>query len=121
MCWKWDNHLIMYIYICMCIYLYAHIHTHVNTYFSSLLYKRLICKIHYYKILEFTNSSKNVITNHQYPVFLKSFTNSRDYLLMGPNLENIISRSSSVVTGFNLHTNSTFSGGLISASGRSPT
>lgn len=40
---------------------------------------------------------------------------------MGPNRENIISRSSSVVTGFSLQTNSTFSGGLTSASGKSPT
>jgi hypothetical protein len=43
------------------------------------------------------------------------------YLLICPNLENMISKSSSVVTGFNLHTNKTFSGGLISASGISPT
>lgn len=40
---------------------------------------------------------------------------------MGPNRENIISRSSSVVTGFSLQTNSTFSGGFTSASGKSPT
>lgn len=50
-----------------------------------------------------------------------SFLFYNNYLLMGPNRENIISRSSSVVTGFSLQTNSTFSGGLISASGKSPT
>lgn len=50
-----------------------------------------------------------------------SFLFYNNYLLMGPNLENMISRSSSVVTGFSLHTNSTFSGGLTSASGKSPT
>jgi hypothetical protein len=33
----------------------------------------------------------------------------------------MISKSSSVVTGFNLQTNNTVSGGLISASGISPT
>lgn len=43
------------------------------------------------------------------------------HLFIVPKRENMISRSSSVVTGFSLHTNSTFSGGLISASGRSPT
>lgn len=50
-----------------------------------------------------------------------SFLFYNNYLLMGPNRENIISRSSSVVTGFSLQTNSTFSGGLTSASGKSPT
>lgn len=40
---------------------------------------------------------------------------------MVPKREKMISRSSSVVTGFSLHTNRTFSGGLMSASGRSPT
>lgn len=43
------------------------------------------------------------------------------HLLMDPKREKMISRSSSVVTGFSLHTNSTFSGGRTSASGRSPT
>lgn len=43
------------------------------------------------------------------------------HLFMEPKREKMISRSSSVVTGFSLHTNSTFSGGLTSASGRSPT
>lgn len=53
----------------------------------------------------------------------RRFSSSRysNYLLIGPNRENIISRSSSVVTGFSLQTNSTFSGGLTSASGKSPT
>lgn len=45
----------------------------------------------------------------------------KTHLLMGPNLENIISKSWSWVTGFNLQTNRTLSGGLISASGISPT
>lgn len=40
---------------------------------------------------------------------------------MVPKREKMISRSSSVVTGFNLQTKRTFSGGLTSASGRSPT
>lgn len=40
---------------------------------------------------------------------------------MDPKREKIISRSSSVVTGFSLQTKRTFSGGLTSASGRSPT
>ena len=39
---------------------------------------------------------------------------------MGPNLEKIISRSSSVVTGLSLQTNKTSSGGATSASGMSP-
>lgn len=43
------------------------------------------------------------------------------YLLIAPKRENMISRSSSVVTGLSLQTKSTFSGGLISASGKSPT
>lgn len=43
------------------------------------------------------------------------------HLLMEPKREKMISRSSSVVTGFNLQTKRTFSGGLTSASGRSPT
>jgi len=38
-----------------------------------------------------------------------------------PNLLNIICKSSSLVTGFSLHTNKTFSGGAISAEGKSPT
>ena len=42
-------------------------------------------------------------------------------LLIFPNREKIISRSSAVVTGLSLHTNSTFSGGAASTSGRSPT
>lgn len=50
-----------------------------------------------------------------------SVSHYNNYLLIGPNRENIISRSSSVVTGFSLQTNSTFSGGLTSASGKSPT
>ena len=41
-------------------------------------------------------------------------------LLICPNLEKMISRSSDVVTGLSLQTNSTFSGGLASASGKSP-
>mmetsp|Transcript_10686 Transcript_10686/g.27413 ORF Transcript_10686/g.27413 Transcript_10686/m.27413 type:complete len:202 (+) Transcript_10686:258-863(+) len=40
--------------------------------------------------------------------------------VMVPKRENMISRSSSVVTGFSLHTNSMLDGGLTSASGRSP-
>lgn len=40
---------------------------------------------------------------------------------MHPKREKMISRSSSVVTGFSLHTNRTFSGGFTFASGRSPT
>lgn len=40
---------------------------------------------------------------------------------MVPNLEKISSRSSSIVTAFNLHTNRTFSGGRTLAKGRSPT
>lgn len=40
---------------------------------------------------------------------------------MEPKREKMISRSSSVVTGLSLHTNKTFSGGFMSASGRSPT
>lgn len=40
---------------------------------------------------------------------------------MGPKREKIISKSSSVVTGFNLQTNRTLSGGFTSASGKSPT
>lgn len=43
------------------------------------------------------------------------------HLFMDPKREKMISRSSSVVTGFSLHTNNTFSGGFMSASGRSPT
>lgn len=43
------------------------------------------------------------------------------HLLMVPKREKMISRSSSVVTGLSLQTNSTFSGGRTSASGRSPT
>ncbi len=39
---------------------------------------------------------------------------------MGPKRENMISKSASVVTGFNLQTKRTFSGGLIFASGKSP-
>lgn len=45
----------------------------------------------------------------------------RRHLLMVPKREKMISRSSSVVTGLSLQTNSTFSGGRTSASGRSPT
>lgn len=43
------------------------------------------------------------------------------YLFIEPNRENMISRSSSVVTGLSLQTKRTFSGGLIFASGKSPT
>jgi len=49
------------------------------------------------------------------------FTSATSYLRILPNRENIISRSSSVVTGLSLQTNSTLSSGFISASGRSPT
>lgn len=42
-------------------------------------------------------------------------------LQMVPNREKMSSKSSLRVMGFSLHTNSTFSGGLISACGRSPT
>lgn len=38
-----------------------------------------------------------------------------------PNLLNMICKSSSLVTGFSLHTNKTFSGGATSAEGKSPT
>lgn len=55
-------------------------------------------------------SSKNLNTNSQ-----------KNHLFMDPKREKMISRSSSVVTGFNLQTKRTFSGGLTSASGRSPT
>lgn len=50
----------------------------------------------------------------------KSVSRQR-HLLMVPKREKMISRSSSVVTGLSLQTNSTFSGGRMSASGRSPT
>jgi len=43
------------------------------------------------------------------------------YLRILPNREKIISRSSSVVTGLSLQTNSTLSSGFMSASGKSPT
>ena len=42
------------------------------------------------------------------------------HLKISPNREKIISRSASLVAGLSLHTNSTFSGGATSASGRSP-
>ena len=42
-------------------------------------------------------------------------------LLTFPKRLKIISKSSSLVTGFSLQMNKTFSGGAISASGRSPT
>ena len=42
------------------------------------------------------------------------------YLAILPNLEKMISRSSSVVTWFSLHTNNTLSGGATSSSGISP-
>ena len=50
------------------------------------------------------------------PVF-QSLITSQDITL--PNLEKIISRSSDWVTGFSLHTNNTFFGGSMSASGKS--
>lgn len=43
------------------------------------------------------------------------------YLIILPNRLNIICKSSSLVTGFNLQTNKTFSGGATSAEGKSPT
>ena len=52
------------------------------------------------------------------PVFWSLITSQ---LTMDPNLEKMISKSSAVVTGFSLQTNKTFSGGLPSASGISPT
>lgn len=41
--------------------------------------------------------------------------------MITPKREKISSKSSSQVTGFNLHTNRTFSGGLTFANGKSPT
>lgn len=51
------------------------------------------------------------------PVF-QSRTTSTDFI--GPNLENIIYKSLSWVTGLSLHTKRIFSGGLTSASGSYP-
>lgn len=65
-----------------------------------------------------TQTGRNQVEFQQRRFSLSFYHN---YLLMGPNRENIISRSSPVVTGFSLQTNSTFSGGLMSASGKSPT
>ena len=47
--------------------------------------------------------------------------NAPPHLTTAPKREKISSRSSSRVTGFSRHTNRTFSGGLTSAKGRSPT
>lgn len=44
----------------------------------------------------------------------------RVHIACGSRLVKMISKSSSVVTGLSLQTNSTFSGGFMSASGRSP-
>lgn len=63
---------------------------------------------------QFNNTEQRV--NHCVEAF-----GGQHHLLMDPKREKMISRSSSVVTGFSLHTNSTFSGGRTSASGRSPT
>ena len=54
-------------------------------------------------------------------VYSNDYKKSIAAYLIGPNLEKIISRSSLLVTGFSLQTNNTFSGGFISASGKSPT
>ncbi len=56
-----------------------------------------------------------------YPRSLKPSNDETHHLLIFPKREKIISKSSAVVTGFNLHTNNTFSGGAASTSGMSPT
>lgn len=55
------------------------------------------------------------------PYIYTMWFNNVVYPIILPNREKIISRSSSVVTGFSLQTNSTLSGGAASASGKSPT
>lgn len=63
------------------------------------------------------SNSMNAYCNES-PVFLSRMTWQ---LMIVPKRENMSSRSSSRVTGFSLQTNSTFSGGLTLAKGKSPT